>query len=189
MEKLLSKAEALSSTSISIPALGTGTLGFSEKLVAKILFEEATKFSSNHKPSPKIKTFNVVVYKGNTKAINAFKEQFRVFSPNIDANAPKTKRHTESDRGILKTTRKKISSALGVNSAKGKNEDKTHGVEVEVVQGNIVQESTDAIGFLVSENITQGTVSVLIAFHKHSVSKIAILRLTDPVWIENARKS
>ena len=150
-------------------------------MVAKILCEEAMKFSSSNKPYPKINTFNIVVYRENTNAVNAFKEQFRVFSPNIDANAPnwpKTKRHTESDGNIFNTTRKKISSVFGGNSAKEKNEDKTHGVEVKVVQGNIVQESTDAIGFLVSEDITQGTVLVLIAFSQRG-SKIAIPRLTD----------
>ncbi|XP_028416143.1 protein mono-ADP-ribosyltransferase PARP14-like [Dendronephthya gigantea] len=99
VRKLLCKTEALSLTSISIPALGTGILGFSEKLVAKILFEEAMKFSSNDKPSSKVKMFNVVVYKGNSKAVSAFKEQFQVYSPTADANTRKTKRCSESDAG------------------------------------------------------------------------------------------
>ncbi|XP_028398972.1 protein mono-ADP-ribosyltransferase PARP14-like [Dendronephthya gigantea] len=154
VQKLLCKTAALSLTSISMPALGTGTLGFPVKLVAKILFEEATQFSSDHKPSPKIKTVNVVVYKGNKTAVDAFKEQFQGFSPTADVNARKTKRGSESGAGILKTTRKKISGAFDRSS--GKEKDKTHGVEVEIVQGNIVEESTDAIGFLVAEDITQG---------------------------------
>ncbi|XP_028398971.1 protein mono-ADP-ribosyltransferase PARP14-like [Dendronephthya gigantea] len=154
VQKLLSKTAALSLTSISMPALGTGKLRFPEKLVAKILFEEAIKFSSDHKPSSKIKLFNVVVYKGNKTAVDAFKEQFQVFSPTADVNARKAKRGSESGAGILKTTRKKISGAFDRSS--GKEKDKTHGVEVEIVQGNIVEESTDAIGFLVAEDITQG---------------------------------
>lgn len=35
-------------------------------------------------------------------------------------------------------------------------EEETHGVKVEIIQGNVVHEATDAIGFLVEEDITQG---------------------------------
>ncbi|XP_028398976.1 protein mono-ADP-ribosyltransferase PARP14-like [Dendronephthya gigantea] len=155
VQKLLSKTEALSLTSISIPALGSGTLGFPEKLVAKILFEEATQFSSDHKPSSKIKTVNVVVCNGNKTAVDAFKEQFQVFSPNADVNARKTKQGSESGADVLKTIRKTFWSFF--DRSLGKEKDETGGVEVEIVQGNIVEESTDAIGFLVCEDITQGS--------------------------------
>ena len=138
--------QELKLTSISIPALGTGTLKFPEDLVAKVLIEEAKKFSSKHSSSLKINQFNVVVYSGNTKAVDSFKQQFQVYSKG-NTNIPKTKR-------------KKLPSILKP-STKNKEEnadDETRGVNVEIVQGNIVEESTDAVGFLVAEDITRGTI-------------------------------
>jgi hypothetical protein len=150
VQKILDKVQALSLASISIPALGTGTLNFPEELVAKVLFEEAMKFSSKHGASLKIKEFNVVVYNGNTKAVSKFKEQFQVYSNKKITNEPK----------VHKTTRPKSRMSLSrktvVKDRVESSEDETKGVEVEIVQGNIVEESTDAIGFLVSEDIEQG---------------------------------
>ena len=136
--------QELKLTSISIPALGTGTLKFPEDLVAKVLIEEAEKFSSKHSSSLKINQFNVVVYSGNTKAMDSFKQQFQVYSKG-STNIPKTKR-------------KKLPS-IRKPSTKNKEEnadDETRGVNVEIVQGNIVEESTDAVGFLIAGDITQG---------------------------------
>mgnify|MGYP002803371376 CR=1 FL=1 len=152
VQKLLDNVQAeLKLTSVSIPAIGTGSLKFPEDLVAKVMFEEAMKFSSKHGTSLKIKQYNVVVYSGNTKAVNIFKEQFQVFSNKKIINEPK----------VPKTTRSKSKTphVLRKSSAKDKGEkleDETNGVEVEIIQGNIVEESTDAIGFLVSEDIEQG---------------------------------
>ena len=148
MQKILNKVQNLSLTSISIPALGTGNLNFPEDLVAKVLIDEAKKFSSKQKSSLKIKQYNIVVYSGNTKAVGIFKQQFQVFS------------NTKVEKNIHKTKQKKV----GFNSSSKKkdkksSEDMTHGVNVEIIHGNIVHESTDAIGFLVSEDITQGMCS------------------------------
>ena len=113
-----------------------------------MLIEETKKFSSKHSSSLTINQFNVVVYSGNTKAVDTFKQQFQVYA-NVNAN---------DNANIPKTKRKKPSS-IRKPSAKNKEEnveDETHGVNVEIVHGDIVKESTDAIGFLVAEDITQG---------------------------------
>ena len=111
-----------------------------------MLIEETKKFSSKHSSSLTINQFNVVVYSGNTKAVDTFKRQFQVYA-NVNDNA-----------NIARTKRKKFPS-FRKPSAKNKEEDvedETHGVNVEIVHGNIVEESTDAIGFLVAEDITKG---------------------------------
>jgi poly [ADP-ribose] polymerase 10/14/15 len=154
----LDEVQKLSLPSISVPALGTGTLKFPDDLVAKVLFEEAMKFSSKHKSGLKIKQYNVVVYSGNTKAVNIFKEQFQVYSNKKienEPNVPKTKRKKPRTLGFPKfQTKDKAESS----------EDETHGVNVEIVQGNIVEESTDAIGFLVAEDITQGKMYYVLTY-------------------------
>ncbi|CAB3996938.1 poly [ADP-ribose] polymerase 14-like, partial [Paramuricea clavata] len=147
-QELLAQVQTLFLTTISIPALGTGNLNFPEALVAKVLFEEGIKFSSKQSSSFKIRLYNIVVYSGNTKAVDIFKEQFQIYSgKKIEtlSNVPKTKRMKSILFGTRKSPAKEESS-----------DDETHGVNVEIVQGNIVHESTDAIGFLVIGEITQG---------------------------------
>lgn len=149
----MAKVQELRLTSISIPALGTGTLNFPEDLVAKVLIEEAKKFSSKHSTSLKINQINVVVYGGNKKAVDSFKQQFQVYSmAKPDTNIPKTKR--KKFGSILKPSTKNKQENV---------EDETRGVNVEIVQGNIVEESTDAVGFLVAEDITRGDNVILYA--------------------------
>jgi hypothetical protein len=145
VQKLLAKVQTLFLTSISIPAFDTEMLKFPDELVAKVLFEEAMQFSSKQGSSLKIKQYNVVVYSGNTNAEDIFKEQFQVYSKTKkDTNARRTKRRMF---GLLTSAVKEKAKS---------SEDETHGVNVEIVQGNIVQESTDAIGFLVREDIAEG---------------------------------
>ncbi|CAB4023202.1 poly [ADP-ribose] polymerase 14-like [Paramuricea clavata] len=144
VQNLLAKVQTRSLTSIAIPALSTGTLNFPKELVAKVLFVEAMKFSSKKSPSLKIKKYNVVVYSDNTKTVDIFKQQFQIYSKmkmKNDTNIHKTK---SRNFGLLKSAAKEKAKS---------SEDKTHGVNVEIVQGNIVQESTDAS---VAEDITQG---------------------------------
>uniref|UniRef100_A0A8C8SNN8 Poly [ADP-ribose] polymerase n=1 Tax=Pelusios castaneus TaxID=367368 RepID=A0A8C8SNN8_9SAUR len=48
VKKCLKKTEELSLHSITFPAIGTGGFGFPKPVVAKLLFDEVLKFSSNH---------------------------------------------------------------------------------------------------------------------------------------------
>jgi hypothetical protein len=145
VQKLLAKVQTLFLTSISIPAFDTEMLKFPDELVAKVLFEEAMQFSSKQGSSLKIKQYNVVVYSGNTNAEDIFKEQFQVYSK------------TKKDTNVRRTKRRMFGLLTSAVKEKAKSsEDETHGVNVEIVQGNIVQESTDAIGFLVKEDIAEG---------------------------------
>jgi hypothetical protein len=136
VQKILDKVQALSLTSISIPALGTGTLNFTEELVAKVLFEEAMKFSSKHGASLKIKEFNVVVYNGNTKAVSKFKEQFQVYSHKKITNEPK----------VHKTTRPKSRMSLSrktvVKDRVESSEDETKGGTTNYYYHNIPHHAT-----------------------------------------------
>ena len=105
-------------------------------------------FSSKIGSTLRIKQINIVVYSGNTKAVKIFTEQFQSYSgKKLDAKISKTKRKTSSKlRRIVSHTKEKSETS----------EDETRGVKVEIIRGNIVAESTDAISFLVAEDITHG---------------------------------
>lgn len=158
----MDKVQSLGHSSISVPALGTGTLNFTEELVAKLLLNEALEFSLKHKSKLKIKNFNIVVYSGNTKAVQVFSKQFREFS------IIKVK----ENRDMVKwTTRQCNYNNEVVNRRK---------VKVEIVQRNIVHESTEAIGFTVSESVYQGRITksircCRIKYHKLNISITAPL--------------
>ena len=49
--KLLQKANTDGMTSVAIPAIGTGNLGFPRDIVAKEMFESVAEFSQNNKGS------------------------------------------------------------------------------------------------------------------------------------------
>ena len=55
-------------TSIAIPAIGTGKLGFPEQLVATIMLDEVRKFSS-HNPQTSLKDVRLVVYPKDRQTI------------------------------------------------------------------------------------------------------------------------
>jgi hypothetical protein len=84
--------------------------------------------------------------------VDIFKEQFQIYSgKKIEtvSNVPKTKRIKSRMFGSRKSPAKDKDES---------SDDETHGVNVEIVQGNIVHESTDAIGFLVIGEITKGKI-------------------------------
>ena len=58
-------------TSISIPAIGTGTLQFPRSEVVKILFEEVTEYMKAH-PHSLVKEVRFVAYSGDQATVNAF---------------------------------------------------------------------------------------------------------------------
>jgi len=55
-------------TSIAIPAIGVGKLGFPEQLVATIMLDEVRQFSS-HKPQTSLKDVRLVVYPKDRQTI------------------------------------------------------------------------------------------------------------------------
>jgi hypothetical protein len=152
-QKLLAQVQTLYLTSISIPALGTGRLKFPDSLVAKVLIEEAMKFSSKHSSSLKIRQCNIVVYDENTKAVYTFREKFQIYSKTKNENRFNVAKIEHKTLDFLKPS---------VNEEAESSEDETHGVNVEIIHGDIVEQSTDAIGFLVEEDITQGIMSCII---------------------------
>lgn len=58
-------------TSIAIPALGTGNLGFPKNVVCAIMYEEAEKFSKSN-PATTVKDVRFVVFDDATVKVGHF---------------------------------------------------------------------------------------------------------------------
>lgn len=137
-QTILEEVHSLGHSSISVPALGTGKTKFTEELVANALFDEALKYSKKHKHLLKITTVNFVIFDENKKAIGIFSKKIQEMS--------------------IVTSKKKCNVQTLTCHQPIVNErvEKTVQLKVEIVNGNIVHESTEAIAFIVSESIYQG---------------------------------
>uniref|UniRef100_UPI0037E7907B poly(ADP-ribose) polymerase family member 14-related sequence 1 isoform X1 n=1 Tax=Semicossyphus pulcher TaxID=241346 RepID=UPI0037E7907B len=126
------KAEASSYTSISLPAIGTGNLGFNKDLVASLLLKKILEFSSKKQPKH-LKKVVIILYPGDAKTIQAFSDEFQKNFPNA-SSGPVPSSSTQSSGPFSK-----------VVSGSGIHETKMGGVVVQVVTGDITKENSDVI--------------------------------------------
>ncbi|CAJ1078797.1 protein mono-ADP-ribosyltransferase PARP14-like isoform X3 [Xyrichtys novacula] len=128
----LGKAEDNSHTSISLPAIGTGILGFPKDHVALSLLKEISEFSSKKKPKH-LKKVVIVLYPGDSPTIQAFTDEFKKQFPNA----------TGGDGSSSAPQRagpfSKVVSGSGIHETTMGN------VAVQVVTGDITKESSEVI--------------------------------------------
>lgn len=159
-------------TSVATPALGTGSLKYPEATVAKVLFEQAIKFSATHGASSRpLKRIEIVVFEGNAAVVKEFKEKFKFYSTKCTpkpGTVRRTIRTTRKTKATMKTERpssfaipRRTSEIDGVEmreriseSMASANVD-SNDLVVEIVLGDMVQECTGAIGLLVGNIITR----------------------------------
>lgn len=110
------------------------------------------KFSKNHGASNRLKQVDIVVYSGNERAVKKFTETFQSYSSKLNRGTPirETKRSKKGKETPTFPTPRRISETWEEVSAE------TNGLKIELVQGDMVQESTDAIAFFVGSNIREG---------------------------------
>lgn len=70
----LDKAEDTGLTSISLPAIGTGNLGFPRDLVANLMLKEISAFSIEKQPKH-LKKVDIVLYSGDAQTIQVRKQK------------------------------------------------------------------------------------------------------------------
>lgn len=70
----LEKAENGNLTSISIPAIGTGNLGFPKTLVASMMLDKIVEFGSQAQPKH-LKRVEIVIFAGDAPTIQVRKEK------------------------------------------------------------------------------------------------------------------
>ncbi|KAM3607106.1 uncharacterized protein V6R79_001842 [Siganus canaliculatus] len=134
----LDKAEKASMTSISFPAMGTGNLGFPKDLAASLLLDALSAYSSAQQLQH-LKEVVIVLYPGDKPTIQAFSDAFKKKFPN--ASLPKA---SSQDQGPFS----KIVSSSGMHETTMGN------VTVQVVTGDITQETSDIIVNSSNDNFT-----------------------------------
>ncbi|XP_070541080.1 protein mono-ADP-ribosyltransferase PARP14-like [Ptychodera flava] len=73
MRKCFEKASKAVMLSIAFPAIGTGGLGFPRDFTAKVMYEEARKFSASS-PNSSLKEIRFVIYEKDQQTHQAFKD-------------------------------------------------------------------------------------------------------------------
>ncbi|XP_077979710.1 protein mono-ADP-ribosyltransferase PARP14-like [Glandiceps talaboti] len=148
LKKCYETASQAGMYSIAIPALGTGGLGYPRDVVARIMFDEAKRFSSKH-PKSSLMDINFVVYEKDDKTIKAFENEIQNFSVKKQKQSTiSTKRLTKESTGaISKTTSSKAGSLYSdvKVTSRGDLHMEIGNIAVQVQQGDITVETTAAI--------------------------------------------
>ncbi|XP_060945027.1 uncharacterized protein LOC133022028 [Limanda limanda] len=130
----LDKAEDTGLTSIALPAVGTGNLGFPRDLVASSMLSEISAFSM--KKPKQLKEVVIVLYPGDAKTIQAFRDGFdKEFPSSSGGPAPTGSPQNTVQQGPFSN----------VISSTGMHETKMGGVTIQVVSGDITKETSEVI--------------------------------------------
>ncbi|XP_063144808.1 protein mono-ADP-ribosyltransferase PARP14-like [Candoia aspera] len=163
IEECLKVTEQLSLNSITIPAIGTGNLGYPKQLVAKLMFDALFKFSQTENPKS-LKEVHFVLHPSDTATIQAFMDELnsRLTVSRTNSSLPKAasenfQQGTQAFFGQISTPKYGIHK-MQIGS-----------VELQVEQGDITEQKTDAV-----INITNQTFNL-----RDGVSK-AILKSAGP---------
>ena len=136
VEKCLRKVDELGGRSIAFPIIGTGNLGFPLHEASRIMLEEAIKTCERHQLTT-MKEIHFVLYHGNKNLIYSFQQE-----------AKKIPNHG------TKTVQSFRTRGIGLME------------NVEVVHGNLIRETTDAIVNIIGTDMnldTAGRLSKAIA--------------------------
>uniref|UniRef100_G1KJA8 Poly [ADP-ribose] polymerase n=1 Tax=Anolis carolinensis TaxID=28377 RepID=G1KJA8_ANOCA len=157
----LKTTEKQSLGSIAIPAIGTGNLGYPKKLVAKLMFDEVSKFSQ--KGNPKwLQEVHFVLHPSDTGTIKVI---FHLFLLKAFFFLPWISVSPFSFTAFVG----KVSSESGVHTLQ------IGSVTLQVECGDITQEITDAIVNITNESFNLNTGAISFApsfcFFLHSASQ------------------
>ncbi|XP_031575047.1 protein mono-ADP-ribosyltransferase PARP14-like [Actinia tenebrosa] len=149
LEKCLKEAENRRASSISIPAIGTGVLGFPRDVVAKISFDEVIKFSHKCQPSH-VKEVRFVVYHGDPQTVNCFQDELAQRRPrpvreNIAGDSARN-RISKVDHPETKSVPSIPAPSAEKNRKPKLFEMKMGKMTVQLEKGDITHEKTNAIG-------------------------------------------
>ncbi|XP_069389111.1 protein mono-ADP-ribosyltransferase PARP14-like [Paralichthys olivaceus] len=130
----LDKAEDTGLTSIALPAVGTGNLGFPRDLVASLMLTEISAFSM--KKPKHLKEVVIVLYAGDVQTIQAFGDEFDKEFPSVSGSPQNT------------------GPFSNVVSSTGMHETKMGSVTIQVVTGDITKQTSEIIVNSSNENFS-----------------------------------
>ncbi|XP_011487521.1 poly [ADP-ribose] polymerase 14 isoform X2 [Oryzias latipes] len=128
----LEKAENGNLTSISIPAIGTGNLGFPKTLVASMMLDKIVEFGSQAQPKH-LKRVEIVIFAGDAPTIQEFTKEFMRKFPNASVGSD------------IKSSSQTTGPFSKVTSSTGMHETTMGNVTIQVITGDITKETTDVI--------------------------------------------
>ncbi|XP_060945028.1 protein mono-ADP-ribosyltransferase PARP14-like [Limanda limanda] len=133
----LDKAEDTGLTSIALPAVGTGNLCFPRDLVASSMLSEILAFSM--KKPKHLKEVVIVLYPGDAKTIQAFRDGFDKEFPSASGGPAPT---GSPQNTFFPVQQGPFSNVI---SSPGMHETKMGGVTIQVVSGDITKETSEVI--------------------------------------------
>ncbi|XP_013401660.1 poly [ADP-ribose] polymerase 14 isoform X2 [Lingula anatina] len=140
-------------TSIAIPAIGTGNLGFPKDVVARVMYEEIAKFSTS-KPETTLREVRLVVYDKDHATLAAFKDEIRQLKRGRGRKPRRRGKESNEDisseRSGHSTSRRKAnggSTFRSMASGGGRLQQAAMVgyITLQIQQGDITEEHTDAI--------------------------------------------
>ena len=143
VQKCLQNGEQLGGTSIAFPVIGTGKLNFPPNDASRIMLEETIGFCQAN-PSSTLREIRFVVYQQDQALVNAFGQEMS----NFQSNHKFRPAHTRSS--LFQSLRTKFRRGLPVR-----------GVRIEVLQGNLCLEQTDAIVNITSKDMNMDNAGAL----------------------------
>ncbi|KAH0621327.1 hypothetical protein JD844_022484 [Phrynosoma platyrhinos] len=144
VEECLTITEKLSLNSITIPAIGTGNLRFPKTLVAKLMFDQVSKFCQKRNPRS-LQEVHFVLHPTDTGTIQAFTDEL-----NSRLNLNQT--NVSDSKTLPETSQQQSQAFFGhISSASGVHKMQIGSVTLRVECGDITQETTDAIVNITNE--------------------------------------
>ncbi|XP_075904598.1 poly(ADP-ribose) polymerase family member 14-related sequence 1 isoform X2 [Nelusetta ayraudi] len=129
-KECLDNAEKNSMDSISLPAIGTGNLGYPKDLVASLMLDEILAFSQGTKPVH-LKEVVIMLFPGDGKTLQVFCSEFQKRFPKASPTPANLVQH----KGCFSK----------VVSSSGQHETKLGNVVIQAVTGDITKETSDII--------------------------------------------
>ncbi|XP_020630978.1 poly [ADP-ribose] polymerase 14-like [Orbicella faveolata] len=143
VQKSLQKGEELGARSIAFPVIGTGKLGFPRDAASRIMLEETISFCQNN-PYSNVQDIRFIVFQGDQALTAAFKQEMDKLKSKF--------RPAYTMRGLLSSIRSRFRRRVPLSSG---------GVHIEVLQGDLCQETTDAIVNIASKDMNMETAGAL----------------------------
>ncbi|XP_053554016.1 protein mono-ADP-ribosyltransferase PARP14 [Bombina bombina] len=122
--------------SVSFPAIGTGALGFSKRLIASLMFDEILNFSSKNK-FQLLQEVNLILHPSDKDSLKDFSDELKNRTK-ANATEPSKQTNSSSEKGSA-FFGNVTSPALGVH------EMKIGSIIYQVQTGDITKENTDII--------------------------------------------
>ena len=138
--KCLQTADKLGGVSIAFPVIGTGNLNFPLDAASRIMLDEAITFCQTN-PSSGVKEIRFVVFHRDQALITAFAQEIDTLQSKHGGCSV----HTTSGR--FRQLRSKLGRIIQ------KPERPAGGVNVDVLQGNLCQETTDVIVNIIGKDM------------------------------------